>query len=84
MFYIVTFHADGGQMCIGGLRCYETQKEADDFAARMRAEPGHSCGPQSVKQWESERWLSNIGVVYPGVANMGREGVFINGKLHLC
>lgn len=84
MFHIVAFHADGGQMCIPGLRCFDTVEAANDFAERLRNEPGHSCGPQSVKQYESETSIPGRGIVYPGVANMGRDAVIINGKLHLC
>ena len=84
MFHIVEFHADGGQMCVPGVRCFENKVEADSFAERLRNEPGHSCGPASVRQRESERSIENHGVIYPGVANMGRDAVIINGKLHLC
>jgi hypothetical protein len=84
MFYIVEFHADGGQMCVPGIRCFDSVEKANAFAERLRNEPGHTCGPNSVRQRESETPIENHGVVYPGVANMGRTAVIIDGKLHLC
>jgi hypothetical protein len=84
MFYIVEFHADGGQMCVPGIRCFDSVEKADAFAERLRNEPGHTCGSKSVRQHESETFVESHGVVYPGVANMGRHAVIINGRFHLC
>ncbi len=72
-YHIVKFHADGGQMCVPGLRCFLDKEEANKLAERLRAEPGHTCGPRSVQQYESETPIENHGVIYPGVANMGRN-----------
>jgi len=72
-YYIVEFHADGGQMCVPGIRCFVNKDEADKLAEYLRTEPGHTCGPQSVRQYESESPVENDGVIYPGVANMGRN-----------
>lgn len=70
--YIVEFHADGGQMCISGRRVFVQKYEADRFAEAMRSEPGHSCGPESVTQYESAEPLSIEGDLYPTIANLGR------------
>jgi hypothetical protein len=43
MFYIVNFHADGGQACIPGRRVFTNAEKALKFAERMRNEPGHTC-----------------------------------------
>lgn len=72
-YHIVKFHADGGQMCVPGIRCFTDKWEADKLAEHLRTEVGHSCGPQSVQQYESETPIDNDGVIYPGVANMGRN-----------
>lgn len=83
-YHIVKFHADGGQMCVPGSRCFNTSEDANIFAERLRNEPGHTCGPQSVKQYESEQAVPDEGVIYPGLANAGRNWVVINGHWHLC
>lgn len=72
IYHIVKFHADGGQACIPGIRCFTDKSKADAFAEYLRAEPGHTCGPESVRQSESETSTEDKGIVYPGVANMGR------------
>lgn len=72
-YHIVEFHADGGQMCVPGVRCFIDKNDADKWAEYFRTEPGHSCGPQSVKQYESEMPIENHGIIYPGIANMGRD-----------
>lgn len=68
-YHIVDFHADGGQMCVPGRRSFTDPEEAGQFAEKMRREPGHVCGPNSVKEYTSETDLGNEGAVYPGVAN---------------
>jgi hypothetical protein len=72
-YHIVKFHADGGQMCVPGIRCFTDKAKADELAEYLRTESGHSCGLQSVQQCESERPIENDGIIYPGVANMGRD-----------
>lgn len=84
IYHIVEFHADGGQMCVPGIRCFDDVEKANSFADRLRNEPGHTCGPQSVRQYESNDPVPDHGVIYPGVANMGRNAVIIEGKIHLC
>jgi hypothetical protein len=67
-YYIVHFHADGGQMCVPGRRVFTDRAEADAFADRMRKEPDHACGPESMRQEEAETDPGNLGVIYPGRA----------------
>lgn len=43
MFYIVHFHADGGQACIPGRRVFSSSDAAKRFAKNMENEPGHLC-----------------------------------------
>lgn len=73
MYYIVEFHADGGQMCVAGRRSFNDPVEARRFADRMRSEPGHTCGPKSVRTYISETNPENEGYEYPMIANSGRE-----------
>lgn len=72
IYYIVEFHADGGQMCVLGIRCFIDKQKADEFAQRMCSEKNHYCGPSSVKQRESETQVENEGEIYPTIANIGR------------
>lgn len=72
MYHIVEFHADGGQMCVNGRRSFDDPEEADQFAERMRPEPNHYCGPESVKTFETEEILEDMGAIYPEIANIGR------------
>lgn len=67
IWHIVDFHADGGQACMNGRRCFEDSEKAHKFAERMRKEPEHLCGPESVSEYTSEERLENIGLVYPKV-----------------
>lgn len=64
MFYIVHFHADGGQACVDGIRCYpQAEKDkAEEFAERMRNEPGHHC-LNSVRIEEAEAAVPDKGRV---------------------
>ncbi|TSC89546.1 MAG: hypothetical protein G01um10143_36 [Parcubacteria group bacterium Gr01-1014_3] len=73
MYYIIEFHADGGQMCIPGRRAFSDPEAAKKFAERMRSEPDHTCGLESVKEFVSETDLGNEGEIYPILANAGRE-----------
>ncbi len=73
MFHVVHFHADGGQACIPGRRVFTDKKTADDFADRMRTEPDHLCGSESVRQEESEINPGDKGMIYPELAVIGRE-----------
>lgn len=66
MYHIVEFHADGGQACVPGRRTFTDPEAAKQFAKRMREEPGHTCGPQSVKESTSETDLGNKGMIYRG------------------
>ncbi len=68
-YHVVEFHADGGQMCIPGRRCFTNPMEANRFARRMRSEPDHTCGPKSVKQYTSRKRLCDKGAIYPEIAN---------------
>ena len=73
MYHIVEFHADGGQMCVPGRRSFPNPEEASKFAERMRSEPEHTCGPESVRTYTSETDPGNEGHEYPMIANSGRE-----------
>jgi len=72
MHHIVEFHADGGQTCVPGVRCFPDRGAADRFAEHERGRKGHSCGAGSVRQRESEAPLRDEGYIYPFVASMGR------------
>lgn len=72
MHHIVEFHADGGQMCVSGRRSFTDPEKARQFAEQMRSEPGHTCGPASVREYTSETDLGNEGAIYPEIANIGR------------
>lgn len=61
MYHIVEFHADGGQMCVRGHRSFADPEKARQFAEKMRSEPGHTCGPASVREYTSETELRNEG-----------------------
>ena len=41
MYYIVEFHADGGQMCVSGRRFFTDPEKGKQFANKMRTEPDH-------------------------------------------
>lgn len=73
MYYVVEFHADGGQMCVDGRRVFTDPVEASRFAAQRRAEPGHFCGPESVREYATDVRPDEEGYIYPMVANQGRE-----------
>lgn len=72
MFHIVEFHADGGQMCVFGRRSFGDFEESKQFADKIRSEPDHSCGPESVRTFTSETDLGNEGYGYPMLANAAR------------
>ena len=61
MYYVVHFHADGGQMCTEGRRCFEDQTIAEGLAAILKSEPGYTCGPLSVRVTSSQIPVSNHG-----------------------
>lgn len=42
-YYIVEFHADGGQACIPGRRVFTDKNAAERFKSVMEKEPGHHC-----------------------------------------
>lgn len=65
MFHIVEFHADGGQMCVAGRRSFTDPGKARQFAEKMKAEPGHTCGPESVREYTSDVGFGDDGCVYP-------------------
>ena len=73
MLYVVEFHADGGQMCVSGHRSFTDPEKAKQFADKMRSEPDHTCGPESVREYVSDTDLGNEGAIYPEVANIGRH-----------
>lgn len=73
MYHIVEFHADGGQMCMPGRRSFDDPEKAKQFAERMRSEPGHNCGPTSVKEHTSKTDPGDEGAIYPEIANIGRH-----------
>ena len=64
MYHVVDFHADGGQMCAPGRRSFANPEEARQFADHMRLTPGHTCGPESVREYTSETDLGNEGNTY--------------------
>ncbi|MBI3590584.1 MAG: hypothetical protein HY094_04305 [Candidatus Melainabacteria bacterium] len=72
IYHIVNFHADGGQACVPGRRCFENPTNAHTFAKVMREESGHKCGPKSVEQFTSDTPLENEGYIYPAIAQLGR------------
>ena len=57
----VSFHADGGQACIGGLRTFTNTQDAIGFAQHRMEEPGHFCGPSSVKIFLTDKEYSSRG-----------------------
>lgn len=73
-YYVVHFHADGGQCCSPGHRTFKNKNDAKAFAERMKAEPGHSCGPKSVKIQKSKDDKGSSGVIYPGIAASNPPG----------
>jgi hypothetical protein len=75
-YIIVHFHADGGQTCIPGRRVFdfpEKKQEALDFADKMRKEPNHACGSDSVSIEISQTNPGDFGKLYPAVADVGRH-----------
>lgn len=73
MYYNVEFHADGGQICVRGLRSFDNRDDARRFAKWIRKEPDHTCGAGSVKEFTSETKLDNEGEIYPRIANILRR-----------
>lgn len=71
-FHVVEFHADGGQACTFGRRIFDNVVEAEHFEKRMRNEPDHLCGPESVKTFSTEERKSDSGEIYPNVASSVR------------
>lgn len=69
MFYIVHFHADGGQACVPGKRCFDNKMEALQFYESQLAEIGHTCIDHTwIEQQESP--AENKGEIYPAVARL--------------
>lgn len=64
MYHVVEFHADGGQTCVPGRRTFADVETAKQFARRMREQKGHTCGPESVKEYTSEVDLGDTGLIY--------------------
>lgn len=62
-FYVVHFHADGGQACIPGRRVFTDPDEADHFAHTCRNERGHTCH-NSVRVEITETDPGNDGRLY--------------------
>lgn len=54
MFHIVDYHGCGGQACINAYRTFTDPEKAEKFAEEKRGEPGHNCGPKSVRVRTSE------------------------------
>jgi len=72
MYYIVHFHADGGQMCVPGLRCFEDPVKAARFADKQRNVPGHTC-QNSVREEISETPVKPFGIPMNEVEMMHPE-----------
>lgn len=43
MFYVVYFHADGGQACMLGWRTLTNRESAESLRDHLLDEPGHNC-----------------------------------------
>ncbi len=61
MYHIVHFHADGGQMCGPGVRCFDDPVKASQFADKQRNVPGHTC-KDSVREEISETPVRPFGL----------------------
>jgi hypothetical protein len=46
-YYVVTFHADGGQACYEGSRNFVDKHAAEVFRDLCLDEPGHNCAGSS-------------------------------------
>jgi hypothetical protein len=72
VFHYVEFHADSGQSCTKGLRRFEDQSKADEFAALLRSEPGHGCA-ESVRQFDSPNRYPEVGMIAAGGPRTGTD-----------
>ena len=71
LYYVVNFHADGGNgPCVPGRRTFTNREIALLFAEGCRDEPGHFCGPDSVSLEVSETDLGNEGLTSYDVARL--------------
>lgn len=70
MFYIVEFHADGGQMCVPGRRVFLDSGLALSFFTACATEKNHTCGAKSVNMTASETNPGDDGEIYPAVARL--------------
>jgi hypothetical protein len=59
-YYVVFFHADGGQVCTRGVRCFKDKKMADQLGDILNSERGHHC-EDSVVVMESTIPYENEG-----------------------
>jgi len=78
-YYVVHFHADGGQMCVPGHKTFTDKKRAESFLQTMRDEPGHNCGSDSAWMEATTEDMGSEGIVYPGLAMSGRDDYSIVG-----
>jgi hypothetical protein len=69
MYYIVHFHADGGQMCVPGRRVFLDSGQALAFFNRCATEKDHTC-INSVRMEASKTNPGDEGEIYPAVANL--------------
>lgn len=89
MGWVVKFHADGGQMCVPGLRDFGDDKDAAHrFANKMRDEPRHVCereandiGKSTVIVEYSEEKTKERGIIYPLLNTWEPEDS--RGEIHL-
>lgn len=62
-YFVVHFHADGGQMCIPGRRVFTDRVAADQFADRMLADTDHYC-TDHTRVVETDTPVDSCGDIY--------------------
>ena len=71
-FIVVHFHADGGMMCVPGVRSWPNDRqgrlEAERFAISRKRDTGHVCGPDAVWVEFVDTCPHPQGKLYPGKA----------------
>ncbi|HVN55049.1 MAG TPA: hypothetical protein VMT46_12020 [Anaerolineaceae bacterium] len=71
-FVVVHFHADGGMVCVPGVRSWPNDRrgrqEAERFARSRQCDTGHVCGPDAVWVEFLDTCPKPQGKLFPGKA----------------
>jgi hypothetical protein len=74
--WVVQFCADGGQMCVPGVRVFPDTPEGRAAAMAFAGSDPHTCwayGRKPPMLCVPAGTVENDGAIYPAVANLGRR-----------